>query len=56
MIGVHDNLKTARACLHGLTDHIEIGCAGLADGLRPHPEADEGRLLDLGLVLSLKSP
>ena len=52
MIGVHDNLKTARRpyalAVYGLTDRIDVGCAGLADGLRPHPEADEGRLHRIG--------
>src|SRR5258707_3369290 len=47
VIGVHDNLKTARRpyalAVYGLTDRIDVGSAGLADGLRPHPQADEGR-------------
>ena len=46
MIGVHDNLKATwrphPLAVHGLSERIDIGCAGLADGLRPHPEADEG--------------
>src|SRR6201999_74189 len=48
MIGVHDHLKTARRlyslAVHRLPYRIDIDCAGLADGLRPHPKADEGRL------------
>ena len=45
MVGVHHNLKAARSLdsltVHGLADRIDIDGAGLDNGLRPHPEADE---------------
>lgn len=56
MIGVHDHLKpTWRShalAVHGLPDRIDVGCAGLADGLRPHPKPDVSRfhLIIGGLV------
>src|ERR1700712_5670522 len=47
MVGVHHDLKPAwrfqALAVHGLTDRIDVGCAGLADSLHPHPKADEGR-------------
>ena len=46
MIGVHHNLEAARRLdsltVHGLADCIDVCGAGLDDGLRPHPEANEG--------------
>lgn len=46
MIGVHHNLEAARRLepltVHGLPDCIYIGSARLNNGLRPHPEANEG--------------
>ena len=48
MIGVHHNLEAARCVdpltVRGLPDRIYVGCARLNDGLRPHPEANEGSL------------
>ena len=45
MIGVHHNLEAARRLdsltVHGLADCIDIGGAGLDNGLRPHPEANK---------------
>ena len=46
MIGVHHNLEAARRLdsltVHGLADCIDVGSASLDNGLRPHPEANEG--------------
>jgi hypothetical protein len=46
MISVHHNLEATRRLdsltVHGLPDYIHVGGATLDDGLRPHPEADEG--------------
>ena len=46
MIGVHHNLEAARRLdsltVHGLPDCIDVGGARLDNGLRPHPEANEG--------------
>ena len=46
MIGVHHNLEAARCVdpltVRGLPDRIYVGCTRLNDGLRSHPEANEG--------------
>src|SRR5262249_20671860 len=48
MIGVHHNLEAARRLdsltVHRLPDRIYVGSACLDNGLRPHPEANEGGL------------
>jgi hypothetical protein len=56
MIGVHHNLEAARRfdslTVHGLPDCIYVGGARLDNGLRPHPEADEGPSIGSFVVLS----
>src|SRR5580704_10234857 len=46
MIGVHHNFESAQRLdsltVHGLPDCIDVSAARLDNGLRPHPEANEG--------------
>ena len=46
MISVHHNLEAAGRfdplTVHGLANRIYVGGARLDNGLRPHPEANEG--------------
>ena len=46
MVGIHHHLETARRLdsltVHGLSNRIHFGRAGLSYGLCPHSETDEG--------------